>query len=74
MSSLSFLLIAALVGLATGCPRDGGEGVANAAPPPAVTPAQVPSDGAVLGDALSRDAITRDATPVQLDGGPKGPL
>jgi hypothetical protein len=56
MSSLSFLLIAGFIALATGCGR------ANAQ--------QIPADaGMHINDALKRDVITRDATPLHLDGG-----
>jgi len=58
MSALSFLLIAGFVSLATGCGR------ANAQ--------QIPGDaGMKIADALKRDTITRDATPLHLDGGGK---
>jgi hypothetical protein len=58
MSALSFLLIAGFVLLATGCGR------ANAQ--------QVPGDAGIhIADALRRDMITRDATPLHLDGGGK---
>jgi len=82
MGSLSFLLIAGLLSLATGCPR--GESSANAAPAPAAPPPRlqpVPNDSGVLNDALVRDASVRDATSVRLDSGngrdasvPRGPL
>jgi len=56
MSSLSFLLIAGFLSLATGCGR------ANAQ--------QVPGDaGMHMADALKRDTITRDAATLHLDGG-----
>jgi len=81
MGSLSFLLIAGILMLATGCPRS-VESAANAAPAP--TPRQlqpVPNDSGVLNDAIVRDATVRDATTVHLDGGagrdasfPRGPL
>jgi hypothetical protein len=71
MGSLSFLLIAGLVALATGC-RD-------AASAPAPRP--IPNDSGVLNDAtIVRDAYVRDATQVTSDAnvardaGPKGPL
>jgi hypothetical protein len=83
MGSLSFLLIAGLLMLATGCPR-GTESSANAAPAPAAPPPRlqpVPNDSGVLNDALVRDASVRDATTVRLDSGngrdasvPRGPL
>jgi hypothetical protein len=53
MRSLSFLVVAALAG---GCGR------ANAQ--------AVPGDGGMrIADALRRDPITRDATPLHLDAG-----
>lgn len=71
MGSLSFLLIAALVAVATGC-RD-----ARSAP----APRPVPNDSGVLNDAtIVHDGFVRDATAVVVDanmardGGPKGPL
>ena len=83
MGSLSFLLIAGFLMLATGCPR-GTESSANAAPAPAAPPPRlqpVPNDSGVLNDALVRDASVRDATSVRLDSGngrdasvPRGPL
>ena len=61
MSSLSFLFFAGIVALATGCPR------AEAQSQPAQ---QVPADaGLHMSDALRREPITRDATPLKLDGG-----
>ncbi|HEY6034562.1 MAG TPA: hypothetical protein VIV58_09895 [Kofleriaceae bacterium] len=81
MGSLSFLLIAGMLVLATGCPRS-VESAANAAPSPAPKQLQpVPNDSGVLNDALVRDATVRDATTVKLDSGtgrdasiPRGPL
>jgi hypothetical protein len=60
-TSLSFMLLAAIVALVTGCPR------AEAQSQPAQ---QLPGDaGMHIADALKRDPITRDATPLHLDGG-----
>lgn len=60
--SLSFMLIAAIVALATGCPR------AEAQSKPAQ---QLPGDaGMHIADALKRDPITRDATLLRLDAAP----
>lgn len=81
MGSLSFLLLAGFLTLATGCPRS-VESAANAAPSPAPQPVhQVPNDSGVLNDALVRDSAVRDATTVRLDSGtgrdatvPRGPL
>jgi hypothetical protein len=56
-SSLSFMLLAAIVALATGCRRAAAQ--------------QVPADaGLHISDALKRDPITRDAAPLRFDGGP----
>jgi hypothetical protein len=82
MGSLSFLLLAGFILLATGCPRS-VESSANAAPaqaaPRLLQP--VPNDSGVLNDALVRDGAVRDATTVHLDSGdrrdasvPRGPL
>ncbi|MEO8840519.1 MAG: hypothetical protein ABI591_01225 [Kofleriaceae bacterium] len=58
-SSLWFLLLAAIVALVTGCPRVEAQ------------PAQqLPGDAGIhIADALKRAPITRDATPLHLDGG-----
>ncbi len=56
-SSLRFLLLAAIVAFATGCRRAAAQ--------------HVPADaGMHIYDALKRDPITRDATPLHLDAGP----
>jgi hypothetical protein len=56
-TSLSFLLLATVVALATGCRRAAAQ--------------QVPADAGIhIADALRRDPITRDAAPLHLDGGP----
>jgi hypothetical protein len=61
-TSLSFLLLAAIGALVTGCPR------AEAQSQPVQ---QLPGDaGMHIADALKRDPITRDATPLRLDAGP----
>ena len=83
MGSLSFLILAGLLSLGTGCPR-AAESSANAAPAPAAPPPRlqpVPNDSGVLNDALVRDATVRDATTVRIDSGngrdasiPRGPL
>jgi hypothetical protein len=55
-SSLSFMLLATIVALATGCRRAAAQ--------------QVPADAGIhISDALKRDPITRDAAPLHLDGG-----
>lgn len=55
-SSLRFVLLAAIVALATGCRRAAAQ--------------HIPADaGMHMYDALKRDPITRDATPLHLDGG-----
>jgi len=82
MGSLSFLLIAGILMLATGCPRS-VESAANAAPSPTAPKRlqPVPNDSGILNDALVRDATVRDATTVRIDSGtgrdaalPRGPL
>ncbi len=58
MSALSFLILAGVLSLATGC-RD-GERSASAAPAPHVTPLQtVPNDSGIFTDGtLAPDALT----------------
>ena len=59
MSSLSFLLIAGFLTLATGCGRD-------------ARAQQVPGDaGMHIADALKRDTVVRDAAPVTKTGDAK---